>query len=364
MKRLVLVIVTVALLSLSCGPAGHVTRLEVMLASVPAVAASGNVVWFSDMQRIKQLAGLPANPGVNDFINPDMSREEVVRRGELVAGYALSDFSGGVKAVGWADTFGFNFLDTDQEIWVESLPKPNTTRSLFSVMKGRFDADAIINKLTALGYQDRVDAGVSYYSLHADYGFADPITPAVSFLNRIMVRQRDIIAAPADALMFPALETFADARVSLESSSTYDRVARTLDDVLGAALLPPAALAPGASGSSPGASPAFDLAGIAYRVDGRQRSMELVLHYPDGTAAQHIAALEHRLAAAEVTVDTVSPPVKLNDLFDIGPVRAVTYGPDSILKVDLAYRPDTKSEVWSRLVESGQFAFLMEAATL
>ena len=48
------------------------------------------------------------------------------------------------------------------------------------------------------------------------------------------------------------------------------------------------------------------------------------------------------------------------DLFDFGPVQAIKYGPDSVLKVDLAYRPDTESELWSQFVQSGQFAFLVD----
>lgn len=49
----------------------------------------------------------------------------------------------------------------------------------------------------------------------------------------------------------------------------------------------------------------------------------------------------------------------LSDLFDIGEPEAISYGPDSILKVELVYKPDTPSTLWSTLVEARDLGFLV-----
>ena len=195
MKRLVLVTVVIALLSLSCGPAGHATRLETMLASVPADAASGNVVWFSDMQRIKQLADVPADANLTDFINTDLVKKDVDRRLDLLAGYTLSDFSGGRTAERWSDTFGFNFFDTNQEIWLETLLKPNTTRPLFGSVLG-----SMISAVASLVSISRIRPSMkpccsraAWYSAFSD---RSPWLRASAIARRASLRGGSAIAPP------------------------------------------------------------------------------------------------------------------------------------------------------------------------
>jgi hypothetical protein len=157
-----------SIFALSCGQASQNTGvLNSMLSSIPSELASNNILWFSNMERIKELAGVDPDTDMNEFIH--VTGAELQLRQNLIAGCFLSEFSGESHMEYWPDAFGYNTFDTRQEIMVESPIKPNTARPLFSVMKGNFDQNLITGKLDNLGYQLKNHESTDYYSINDDY---------------------------------------------------------------------------------------------------------------------------------------------------------------------------------------------------
>jgi len=367
MKRLFAVILVVAMFALSCGQVSQdtsiTTDLDLMLSTVPSDLASSTVLWFCNMERIKELAGVDSDIEVNEYVNKTTEIEVYRLRMDLLTGYTPSNFSGGRYLEYWPDAFGFDAFDTSQEIWAESLIQPNGTRLLFSVMKGNFDKNNIIEKLDNLGYQRNNYASIDYYSIYADYLVGDiksssAARMAMAFLNRMMVKEREIIAAPADDIFFSVLDVRSGEQSSLEDSRAYTRVAEGLGDVLGAALVPHSLLRSTNVGADWDNLHTYDLAGIGYRVEGQDRKVVIALHYPDDSAADDIDELNRRMAEYVVTTGNLKTPL-LSDLFNIGDPEATIYGPDSILKVELEYKPDTPSTLWSALVQFQDLGFLV-----
>jgi hypothetical protein len=366
LKRVFIVILIAAIFASSCGQASPkislTSDLGLMLSTVPSELASGNVLWFSNMERIKELAGVNPNIDVNDFIKVT-DRAEQQRRLDLMAGYTLSEFSGGRYMEYWADAFGFDGFDTSQEIMAQSLLQPNGTHSLFSVMKGDFAKNNVVEKLNSLGYQLKNHASIDYYSINADGQMADMKSSrealmAKAFLNRVMVEEQEIIAAPADDIFFSVLDVSSDKQSSLEGSLPYTRVAESLGDVLGAALVPQSQLRSKNVSADWDKLHIYDLAGIAYQVEGQDRKVVIALHYADKSAASDINELSRRMAEYVVTTGGLKTP-RLSDLFDIGKPAATVYGPDSILKVELVYKSGTPITLWSDLVVSQDLGFLV-----
>jgi hypothetical protein len=253
-------------------------------------------------------------------------------------------------------------FDINQEIMAQSLFEPNTTRPLFSVMKGNFDKNRIIGKLSGIGYQLKNYASIDYYSINADYQISRTSSSAAQmamyFLNRMMVKEQEIIAAPADEFFFSVLDVRSGKQKSLEGSLAYTRIAESLGDVLGAALIPQSLLHSKNVNAGWNNLHSYDLAGVGYQVEGQDRKIVIALHYPDKSAADDITELNRRMAEYSVTAGGLNSP-PLSDLFDIGDPEFTVYGPDSVLKVVLIYKTDTPSALWSALVESRDLGFLV-----
>jgi hypothetical protein len=81
-------------------------------------------------------------------------------------------------------------------------------------------------------------------------------------------------------------------------------------------------------------------------VEGQDRKLTIVLHYPDGSAAADIDELNRRFPESMVTMGGLDTPRLLSDIFTIGE-RGDGLWADSILKFELAYKTDTRMEVWA-----------------
>ena len=221
----------------------------------------------------------------------------------------------------------------------------------------------IIEKLTSFGYQLKDYTSIDFYSINEDYQVGDIKSSdallAMGLLNRIMVQQREIIASPANDIFFLVLNTRSDKSNSLENSLSYTRVAEALGDVLGAAFIPQSIVQNSENVDKDWETlHTYDLAGIGYLVEGQDRKVVIALHYPDSSAADDIDELSGRMAEYMVTVGGLETSL-LSDLFEIGKPKATTYNQDSILKVELVYMLETSSTLWSDLVESHNFGFLV-----
>ncbi len=172
------------------------------------------------------------------------------------------------------------------------------------------------------------------------------------------MKDQEIIAAPADDIFFSVLEARSDKQSSLKDAPAYTRVAESLGDVLSAALVPQSQIHSQNVSAEWGNLHMYDLAGIGYRMDRQDRKVIIVLHYPDKSAAGDVEELGRRLADySEITRNLETP--RLADLFDIETPEATVYGTDSILKVELKYKSDTPSTLWSEMVESQDLGFLV-----
>jgi hypothetical protein len=365
MKRLLVVILIIALFISSCGQTSQNSGvLSSMLSSIPSNLATSYVLWFSNMARIKYLAGVEPNIDVNDFVNKTTEKEVYRLRMNLMAGYTLSDFSGGSHLEQWQDTFGFNAFDTSQEIWGMKLIQPEESSSVFSVMKGNFDKNNIVGKLNNLGYQPKAYGSLEYYSIRADNQVdlksSQAANIAMAYLNRVMVEEREIIAAPADDIVFSVIKSRSDKQKSLKDSLAYTRVAESLGDVLGAALVPQSLLRSENMSSDWGKLHKYDLAGIGYQVEGEDCELVIILHYPDKSAVGDVDEMTRRMAEYAVTAGNMKTPL-LSDLFNIGNPKAIVFGPDSILKVEMVYKPDTSRTLWNELVVSQDLGFLVSS---
>jgi hypothetical protein len=356
-------VLVVPIFALSCGhPSRNTSILGSMLSAVPSQLASDSILWFSNLEKMKELTGVNPDAEAIEFFRAP-TEAEYQRRQDILAGYTLSDFSGGSHLERWQDSFGFDGFETSQEIWAESLVQPNSTRSLFSVMEGNFDKNNVIEKLNGLGYQLKSHASIGYYSVNADNQVGDlkssqAARMAMANLNRMMVEEQEIIAAPADDIFFSVLDVRSGRQGSLEDSLAYTRVAGSLGDVLGAVLIPQSILRSRNVSAEWANLHPYDLAGIGYRVEGQHRKVAIALHYPDRSAADDVDELARRLAEYVVTTGDLETPL-LPDLFDIGEPEVTVYGPDSILKVELVYRPGTPGTLWSDMVPTQDLGFLV-----
>jgi hypothetical protein len=373
MKRLLAVFLLLTMLAVSCGQASQSpgitsvnSNLGSMLTTIPDEPESSNLVWFSDMERIKKLAGVEPDIDANGFLQllrATTDRAESQRLVDLMAGYTLSEFSGGKFLQSWKDVFGYDAFAMDQEITVQKVGQSSAVQPLFSVMKGNFAKNNIIEKLNRYGYQLKNYASIDYYSIRGDGQTGDLKSSgeariAMAFLNRMLVDEQEIIAAPADDVFFPVLDVSLGKRSSLEGSLTYSRVAESLGNILGAALVPQSQLRSENVGSDWGKLHMYDLAGIGYSVEGQDQKVVIVLHYSDKSAADDIDELNRRMAKYMVTTGGLKNTL-LSALFDIGDPKVTVYEPDSILKVELVYKSDTRETMWSDLVEAHDLGFLV-----
>lgn len=364
MKTLFVVMLVIVITALSCGNVAQSTNsLGSMLSSIPSELASNSVLWFNNIEKIKKLAGVESDIAPNDFINAATEHEVVLRRMELMAGLTLSGFDGGMYLEEWSKIFGYDMFDIDQEIWAENWVQPNSTHPLCSVMKGHFDKNNITDKLQGIGYQLKKYSSNEYYSINADHQTGEirssqTARMSMAFLNRMQVQEQDIIAAPADDEFFSVLDVRSGKQTSLKDLPAYTRTSEELGDILGAALIPRSMLRSNNVNSDWGKIGAYALIGIGYLVEGQERKMVIILYYPDKSALADIDEMKHRLAEYSITAGNAKTSL-LSDLFIIGKPEATVLGTDSIMKIELKYKPETMSILWSDMVAARDLGFLI-----
>lgn len=364
MKRLIIMMLVIALFMISCKPITQSTSpgaLRSILSTVPSELASNNILWFNDMEKMKEMTGEAADADPIEFLK-GTTEAEYGRRQDIFAGYSPSDFSGGSFMEYWPDAFGFDAFDTSQEVWGTSLVEQNGARPTFSIMKGNFDNNSIVNKLNSLGYQLQKYSSVDYYSIRADYEVdiksSGASRMAMANLNRMLVEEKEIVASPADSMFFLILDVRSAKQSSVKDSLAYTRVAGVLGDVLGAALIPISQLRSKNINTKWGSLHDYDLAGIGYRLEGQDAKAIVAIHYPDKSAASDSEELASRMAEYEITIGSLSTP-RLSDLFDISAPKVLAYEADSILEIELAYKAGTPKTIWNSLVVSQDLGFLV-----
>ncbi len=362
MKKLLIIVVLllVSIFSLACGEKNRDEGfIQSMFPLVPAEMASGNILVFSDIGKIKELSGI--DPG-SDMPVAWTSEEEFQVIENTVAGWYQSEFSGAQYLEYWPDSFGYSALYADQEVWAFQAVEKGI-RPLFSIMEGEFDEEAVDGKLDNLGYALKSYASYDYYSINDDYQTGDigssmEARMARSHLNRMMVAANEIIAAPANSILFSLLDVRSAETSSIEDSPAYNDVAEALGDVLGAALIPQSQLISDNVADDWENLHYYDLAGIGYSFQEDEQKIVIVIHYPDDSANDDMQELDRRLSDYMTTLGGQNP-LPLTDFFEVGESSATSYGPRSVLTIELVYKPDTPRSSWQPMIYMRDLGFLV-----
>lgn len=361
MKRLFIITLLLTFFLSSCASSQQ-TALESMLSSIPAGLAADNIVWFTDLQRIKDLAGVEPDAGFSDYVWREMDHDLYLKRMNLLNGTTDSPFSGGQYLSVWSDTFGFDLFDTTREIWVMELIEANKSRDLFSVMEGDFNKPDIVQKLESVGYTSLDHTWSTYYAIGDDNQTEfSPISMgfyARNQMSRIMVTGDRIIAARSDELLFPLLDAPQNKANTLANSVPYTSIAETLGDVLGAAFVPPSKTGAENTGPDWDRLHDWDLAGIGFTVEDEDLKLIIALHYPDGSASNDIDELSCRMSHYLVAPEMGPDPALLSETFTIGKPEAITDKTGSVLKVELDYKAEEIRLPWYFLITLQQLGFL------
>jgi len=313
------------------------------------------------MEKMIELTGKDPDIGAREFFMWT-SEEEAQHLDNIFSGWVQSEFSGARHTFDWPEYFGYDVLDMSREVWVQKPSWSDSSLVPFSVMEGDFNKENIVDKLEALGYQLQEHASFEYYSIHEDYSVGGRDAPevfrkALGYMNRVMVTDREIIAAPADAILFNVLDVCSVEESALDESPAYTRVAEALGDVSGAGLIPRSILRSLNVDAEWGTLHQYDLVGLGYIYGEKDPKLVIVLYYPDDSAADDIDELNRRMAEYVVAAGHLDTP--LSELFGIGEPEAISNGPGSILKVELTFRTDTRREIWKVMVQFEDLGFLV-----
>jgi hypothetical protein len=230
---------------------------------------------------------------------------------------------------------GFDSWMIDRTIFDPGIvPPPNT----FTILEGSFDKELIINNLKALGYQKVDYYSFSYLSINADYNYdssgqINPLSREVlSAMNRIAVQENSLVAAPATKIMTDILETMGKKQKSVFDDTSCRALVTSMGDVLsGVILTPERVMSPGLPRNEEdipkfqfavppdwGTLNHYDMAGMGYKNNGKERFWTISLYYKDAQSAQ---------ADAEVLVKRLNSYV-FNTQFDQNlPGRSVKWQP-------------------------------------
>lgn len=296
--------------ALAITPAGAQNGgLSGLLSNVPDRPASHTVIWYGAPGDLERLLGVQVNSQADvDALGPAQRLTFLLEFGQQVY---YSDYSGIADSVTWNETFGINGYAVTREITVGA-----TFPDQFGIMEGAFDSGTILNKLTALGYQQVNLAGQVVMAFGADGDTASGLPSQVSGgrYNRLLVGSGMVVAAPSSALM----EAVLSGGGALINDPTYAALAEVLEspnnqggallsaglwggDYLVNRVLTPALGQSGASRDQLGISaplPGYLAAGVGYSRIGNGRQFMVVLIYNSDAEAQAAAAtLAGRMSA-------------------------------------------------------------------
>ena len=196
-------------------------------------------VWYGDMGRAWEMAGLQAPRSRVDIVQSDSVRDAYngARRGIVMA----PGFLGGVRSEPeWEEVFGFNGYEVAQAVGFGGSPLGLAFPSSRVYLEGDFDDGAIRQKLQDLGYEEIEALGRTYFSMNDDYSWGSLARPgafALSSMNRVYVSDTALIVAPDTAFVTGMLAALANESPSLADDAAFSSIALALGDPLSAGLL-------------------------------------------------------------------------------------------------------------------------------
>jgi hypothetical protein len=371
LRKLSLVLIALLLIGLS-GIAPSNARPQAsnsfsqMLANVPDNALSRSIVWYGAASDLQAQLGLTIESNAA-LANMDRTSRfnYLLQFGKQVY---YSGFSGLENAGDWEQVFGINSFAITREVTVGPAPRH------YGILEGNFDAGLIATALGNLGYQQGQigNTTVFVYGNDNDANAGSAVGQvAGSRLNRLVVSSNQIIAAPATDLIQTALSggqalsqdpAYAALLSALEGGGYLPNsqllCAVLLGGNFGADLANTAFSASGLSREQVGISaqlPAYEIAGIGYRLGGSGRGLVFALIYTDPNQANAAAsALSERLAA----YSSLQEPGRI--LFDGWAVTPTVLNAGNVyVAVVVAQMPEETDLAWVEMVQGRDIGFLV-----
>ena len=298
------------------------TRLDLALSWVPLQYA-GLVIEFADHAASRMATDLVDVRGYDDYEELDEQERDRFYEGVSAAHQDLSGWRSLVP-----QTYGFDPWAFDLGVW--SGPS-NQPMPRFIITEGGWDAEAVVDRLEALGNHERELAyekadykGTPYFTRSQDYRFPLATShPNVSAeLNRVVVEDDRLLAAPATFIIEDLIDVREGDAPSLIESQAHLLLARGIGQgLIGGVFITSDWIAEHAVGSfrfsnrqrcSPttvgvcewfsdaldmhlaepdpwGKLSPYDVALLGYRVQGDTEETVIALHYSDPDAAKRDA---------------------------------------------------------------------------
>lgn len=339
-----------------------------MLSYVPYSFLEKQDIWFGDQAKIKQLYGFENINSLESF--NQLSAEEQKKLGltmEGVAGLGMN----------WREInplfTGFDIYMIDRTSFDPGIVPPPKT---FTIIEGNFDESLIIGKLTALGYQSVSYDSFNYLSINEDYDFGDRLNPIAtqvfSAMNRVAVLENTIIAAPATAVLTDILDTMAKTQISMADDPSCQWLLAGLGDAISGVILAPQIVMTAGLPSNIEDVPLFqfeipqnwgvlhqyDLAGMGFKDDGKEKFWVIALHYQDSqSAASDAGILANRLNSyifnTSISEDTTKW-IPLTDRYEVGqPEVQQDNSGGATISIECRFKPETRSFTWLFPLQGG-----------
>jgi hypothetical protein len=331
-------------------------------------------VWFGDMGQLMANHALPPVRDVDDY--EDLSEKDRDLWMQASRNVWTSDRFSGVQYTlsgRWRDLFGYDWFQVDREISAGQPPE------WFAVMEGGFDTDDIEDALADLDYDDDEYEGTTYYRSRDDYETdleSEGSRVALSNLNRIVVGESRLVAAPATEILEDVLDAQAGRRDSLAENPTYAALARAMGPVVGAALLDEEEFEGLSLSLRQQLSPEmqarleelmadqyseplhrYELVGLGYLDDSDDAFIVIALVYDDAQDAEDDSPLlADRLEEAP---SFSMPGLNLSDYWDVEEPEIHPFKGGAVLTTKLELDSDAPPGLWLRMIYTRDMPFLV-----
>ena len=194
-------------------------------------------VWYGDLGRALEMAGIPAPRSREDLADRDVRDAYLEARSGIVLAPAL--LGNVYSEPSWGEVFGFNGYEVTRAVSLGgSFLAPNPFSSS-AYLEGDFDEAAIRQNLQDLGYEEIEASGLTYFSKGKDNewpSLGGPDGFALGDMNRVFVSGKVMIAARTTDFVTAMLATWANESPSLAEDAAFSGLATALGDPLSAGL--------------------------------------------------------------------------------------------------------------------------------
>jgi len=349
-KKIYAMVFITILLATSCTDSASQSPMQSLFSDVPAELATTSILWFNNMEKMKELTNEGPDKEPIDYIRGDTEEEKILIE-NIFGGLSTSVYNSHAA-------FSYGAFDMNTEVWAEAKVLPNSTNPLFSIARGNFNAELIIDELSNQGFTIAEYDSNKYYT-NENGGFTPgiPLTE-VMYITKMVVSNEQIIAAASENELFPILDTQSEQKTTIENLPAYTTTSSALGNVLGAALIPKSQLICEYVNEDWNRLHDYDLVGIGYFFQEDLPSIYITIFYPDDSAKKDVDELRRRLSEYEVSIEGLSSK-QLSGLFDIGYPEVIDYESGSVLKTELTYKTDTPRFLWVALILTCDLGFLV-----